>query len=178
MEIASSSGLRRADGISDYKELDSYITIKNGTSHGTISILIYDDVIAELSEYFQVAITKVETFSNATSQHFPMIGTNNRINVVIRENDHPYGLFRISLDNSSSPGNNDKLTNIVEPTEGNIPVEIHIARMFGKYFKRIFKQMFWFCSVVLLGKFNFLKYRMFHKNSQSNTFLHFTLSNY
>jgi len=51
------------------------------------------------------------------------------VNITIRENDHPYGLFRISVDMATQ----GQSVFVIEEPDDRLPVQVHIDRDFGKF---------------------------------------------
>ena len=71
---------------SDFTPVTGLVTFSNNELSNFVPILIVNDTLAELAEMFTVILTKPVGGVK--------IGSNNQMNVVIEENDYPYGLTR------------------------------------------------------------------------------------
>lgn len=105
-----------------------YTIIQNGSFTGQINIAIHNDSIPELDEKFQVYLTKVEVVGEKVNDiNRPTLTSQKVANVTILSNDHPYGMFQLSVDMAK---NLSKYI-IFEPENRNLPLTFNIYRKKG-----------------------------------------------
>ena len=106
----------------------NYALIKNGSSYGSVSIIILSDLIPELGEIFEILLTGVEVVGyDPTEEIRPKVDGITRMNVTIQENDYPYGLFGLRVEREQVLQSNSQYF-VYEPDESRIPITFYITR--------------------------------------------------
>ena len=99
-----------------------------GTAFGNITIEILQDSTPELDESFLVEITRAEVIGLPSGSNSVRLGEPKTINVTIRANDQPYGLFGIYMKNIGGNGTNYA---VIEPDSGATIVTFEVRRNQG-----------------------------------------------
>ncbi|XP_066912895.1 adhesion G-protein coupled receptor V1-like isoform X2 [Clytia hemisphaerica] len=115
---------------------DGRANFQNGSSRALITLTIINDTLPELDEMFQVILTKAvaakQVISLLSDLQPTILEDRNTVNVTIRENDYPYGLFRLSFDGIGvQPGSRDVM--IEEPDSNPVSLNIYIEREKGPF---------------------------------------------
>lgn len=146
---------RASSGIDFTSVTDGVALFPNGSSRAWISLEILNDTLPELEESFQVVLTSVAVVSNLSSLSTPSSFVNNynfhgsasnnkpslaphgsRLNITIKKNDFPYGLFMLTTNLMIPLLNDSRKIVITEPDKEQklLRVNIHIERTKGTYF--------------------------------------------
>ena len=118
----------KAKAASDFQSIlnSNYVIIQNGSTYASLNITILNDSISELDEKLEVVLVGVEVVGvNPVSENRPVIGDNNRLNVTIRANDFPHGLFELEVDREQVLKNGSRYF-IYEPDDINVPLTFFI----------------------------------------------------
>ena len=124
-----SPGASRAQSGGDYgAAVSQSITMGPGAAFGNITIEIFEDSTPELDESFLVEITRAEVIGLPSGSNSVRLGEPKIINVTIRANDQPYGLFGIYMKNT---GGNGSSYAVIEPDSGATSVTFEVRRNQG-----------------------------------------------
>ena len=112
----------------DYTQiLGEEIIIEEGSSSAEIPVTILADNLPELDETFQLSLVSV-SFTEEVSEDMgdggPQLGETTTLEITIRENDDPYGRFRITGGSGESV--------VWVPEVGNLGVSLNVTREAGR----------------------------------------------
>ena len=133
----------RASAGNDFESVpDGVAFFQNGSSCAQMTLVILNDSLPELKEIFQVVLTDVmvvgmsssssnNNFQDSANQKPSLSATGRELNITIEENDHPYGLFRLSVDLMQMESL--RRISIREPVheQKSLPVTVNIERTKG-----------------------------------------------
>ena len=103
------------------------LIIKEGSLRGDISVTILADDLPELNETFQLSLLSVsfaEELPEDSGDGGPQLGSITTSEITIRENDDPYGRFRITGSSGESA--------VRVPEVGSLGVSLTVAREAGR----------------------------------------------
>ena len=114
--------------------IDQSITLRSGAKMVEIRVAILSDDIPELGETFRVTIERVFAISNnfvPNSLQPKIIKGRDFVNITIKGNDYPHGLFKLSVDMAPNTFSMTRHFDIQEPDEKDIRIQLHIDREYG-----------------------------------------------
>ena len=120
------SGVTRAQSGADFEAaVEQSTAMGPGVTFANATIKILRDDIPELEESFLVEITRAEVVGLPSGSNNVRLTEPRTVNVTIRANDQPYGLFGIYMKNT---GGNGTYFAIIEPESGSTSITFEVRR--------------------------------------------------